>query len=412
MPVRIDKIPPPMDAPRLPQVGTWTLLLVLLLLLGLGSMMLFMPEIEAEDPDRFWWMALGVPAVIWVLSGLLRMVFYFDHLRVMGEWNEARHQDLARHIRWGRRSQQVLAVSLYTALREADAQSGEGQCEALLGGTKALTSQADWLASEEGTRHSRLAIEPGDTPKVLLRRVLEHVLGAVAETLARLPADKPLALLLDSHSRIPQEDVDELWQDVWSASGIRQSVTRIEGHGLAVVDEWLDQRINDQALLLVVAFQLAPDETPGTGEAVAGLLFGNRLTQDSLAPLAYLHRPEPARVPSIEGVGYAIQQALYWGTTEASAVHRLWLAGMDAPRTAAIIRAVDDVALPVKVTQGWHDLDAMLGDPGCAAPWVAVAAAVESLREEPAPQMIVSGDQSVEAWLWSAMLVPASSSGT
>ncbi|WP_256562510.1 MULTISPECIES: hypothetical protein [unclassified Pseudomonas] len=382
---------------------------MLFLLLGLGLMMLFQPDVEAQDPHRFWWTALGVPALIWVVSGLLRMSLYSAYWGVLGEWNEIREQYLAQHIRQGRRSQQVLAVSLHTALRAVNAHSSEDQCEALLGGTKALTSQADWLASEEGARHSRLAIEPHDTPEVLLRRVLGQVLGDIAQMLARLPTDKPLALLVESHSRIPQEDVDQLWQDVWSASGIRQSVTRIEGQGLAVVDEWLDQRINDQALLLVVAFQLAPVETPGTGEAVVGLLFGNRLTQDTLAPLAYLHRPEPARAPSIEGVGYAIQQALYWGTSEASTIGRLWLTGMDAQRTAAISRVVSEAVMPVKVTQGWHDLDAMLGHPGCAAPWVAVAAAVESTRNDMTPQMIVSGDQDVEAWLWSAVIVPASS---
>ena len=47
--------------------------------------------------------------------------------------------------------------------------------------------------------------------------------------------------------------------------------------------EWLDQRIRDQALV-VIAVHMAPRMIEDSVEAAVGLLFGNRLTQTNLDP--------------------------------------------------------------------------------------------------------------------------------
>ena len=76
--------------------------------------------------------------------------------------------------------------------------------------------------------------------------------------LQALPEDKPLALLREMDTSVSEENLNGLRQDVWSESGIRQRVTRLQRRGLAAADDWLDQRIREQTLLLVVAFQVRP----------------------------------------------------------------------------------------------------------------------------------------------------------
>ncbi|MEF9672781.1 hypothetical protein QNM99_12885 [Pseudomonas sp. PCH446] len=94
------------------------------------------------------------------------------------------------------------------------------------------------------------------------------------------------------------------------------------------MDQWLDQRITDQALLLVVALRFAPQQPEGTAEVAVGLLFGNRLTQTTLAPIAYLHRPEQERGPTTEALLYAARQSLDWVPLEAKSIEQVWRGGL------------------------------------------------------------------------------------
>jgi len=90
-------------------------------------------------------------------------------------------------MRRGRRSQQVLAVSLRTALGAA----GEG-C-GLLNGNSALCAQLSW--QERSARHSRLVVDEALSLERRLIDPLAAVLGDLAVVLAKLQADRPLALL-------------------------------------------------------------------------------------------------------------------------------------------------------------------------------------------------------------------------
>ena len=406
MPVELDKMPLQLPEPSAPRLWLWLVFLAALLLLGLGLMLWRESGASTDQPQQPLWIALGLPTVIWAVLCFMRTLMYLGEWSLADGWNDAREADLCQKMSRGRRSQQVLAVSLHTALREPGAPSGDAQRDALHNATKAVRTQPAWLVSEEGIRHSRLMVEPGDTPNTLLRRVLRQVLGDMAKALIKLPKDTPLALLLEMHSSVPAEDFEKLWQETWSESGIVQTVHRIEGAGLATVDGWLDQRIHEQTLLLVVAFQVAPEETENTAEAVVGLLFGNRLTQTTLEPLAYLHRPEQVRSPTADGLLYATRQALDWVPITPASIRHVWLAGIDAKRASAITTTVSEVAMPVSASQGLRDLDSILGNPGCAAPWLAIAVAVDSIRDEAKPHFIFNGDSASEAGLWCSTVMP------
>ncbi|WP_429213701.1 hypothetical protein [Metapseudomonas resinovorans] len=364
------------------------------------------PDALMQSSQRFWWWALGVPALVWFGAFFLRGLLYLSQLSVVEGWNEMREAGLTQMMRRGRRSQQVLAVSLQTALRapEADGQAQRASLLAKDGG--ALRTQVGWRGQER--RHSRLPWLEHETEHQLLRRALSTLLGELAGVLAAFPPERPVALLRETNSELSSEITDRLWQESLAQSGIRQAMALIDGSGLAAIDHWLDQHNQDQTLLLVVAIQVAPPSVEGSAESVVGLLFGNRLTQDVLPPRAYLHRPEQSRELTQEGVLQAVFQALDWALLPAELIGRVWIAGADRTRGPMITSAIEKASLP---TQASHDLHEILGNPGSAAPWVAVAAAVEATASEAAPQFIFSVDSEEDASLWCSVVMPAQAPG-
>lgn len=404
MPIRLDKLPPPALCPQPPRFLLWLSLLLLFCLLGTGGTLLLGDETLPQRPTEFWRAALVFPILSWFVLGFGRALLYVGEHGAAEGWDEAREEDLIRKTRQGRRSQQVLGVSLQTVLQQPGDEAST-QLEALLSGTTALKSQASRM---DGAilRHSCLSCDADENPEALLLSIWAQTLADLAPTLAQLPADQPLALLLDVDSGLPESQWRRVWRQAWRESGIRQLVTPVDGSGLTAMDLWLDRRIRDRALLLVVAVQFAPQQPEGKAEAAVGLLFGNRLTQTTLAPIAFLHRPEQERTPSSDDLFYATRQALDWVPLESTSIERVWRVGINAQRAVDVASVLSKVPMPVNKT-GLCDLDAMLGHPGCASPWLAIATGTQAIARGAGPQFIFSGGAAA-AGLWGTVLMPVS----
>lgn len=80
--------------------------------------------------------------------------------------------------------------------------------------------------------------------------------------------------------------------------------------------------------------------------------------------------------------------------------------GIDPQRHAAIATVLVDVPMPVKQPQGLCNLDALLGHPGKASPWLAIAAAAQTIGRGAGPQFIFSGGGAATAGLWGTVLMP------
>ena len=256
-------------------------------------------------------------------------------------------------------------------------------------------------------RHSALSCDADENPEAILLSIWAQTLADLTPTLAQLPADQPLVLLLDVDTGLPEQQWHRVWQQAWRESGIRQPISPVDGRGLTALDQWLDKRIADRELLLVLAVQFAPQQPEDTAEVAVGLLFGNRLTQATLAPIAYLHRPEQALKPTSEDLLYATRQAHEWVPLESRSIEQVWRAGIDVRGAGAIAEV--SVENPLSGNKpGLRDLDAMLGHPGCASPWLAIAAGAQAIRRGAGSQFIFSGG-AVAAGLWGTVLIPASS---
>ncbi|HEF4762725.1 TPA: hypothetical protein SAN82_005200 [Pseudomonas putida] len=398
MPVRLDKVPALATRSARPRFWLWLGLLLLCLLLGVGGSLLFADEPLHQQPVEFWNWALGIPFLGWCALAFSRLLLHVGEQSAADGWDEAREEDMIRKIRQGRRSQQVLAVNVYTSLQ--DPATGE-VCP-----LKALLSGADPVQAPSS--HSRSYGGSDEDPEAVLLKVLTQGLADLAPTLKQLPDDKPLALLLEVDCKLPPAQWRPAWQQAWRDSGIRQSPVSVEGSGLAAVDHWLDQRINDQALLLVLAVQFAPREPEGAPEVAMSLLLGNRLTQATLAPIAYLHRPEQEREPTDVDLLYATRQALDWVPLQAQAIERIWRVGIDPQRNAAMTTALMGVPMAVQPPQSLCNLDTLLGQSGKTAPWLAIAAAAQSIEHGAGPQFIFSGGGVATTRLWSTVLMPVS----
>lgn len=405
MPVRLDLHPESVPLPAAPRIWLWSGLLGVFLVLGAGALMLFAPPTLRHHPLGFWGLGLGVPLLVWSVLGFTRALIFIGQQRAAQAWNLAREESLNRKTRRGRRSQQVLSTSLYSTYR-APGEQRATQLHALLSKTKALKAEPP-EGGEATARLSRFTNDQDKAHEHILLVTLQEVLRDLGQTLEQVPAQTPLALLLEVDSSVPDHVLSRVWRQVWLASGIRQSTVSVEGHGLAAVDNWLDQRINDQALLMVVALQFAPQMPEATAEVAVGLLFGNRLTQTTLAPIAYLHRPEQARDRSSEQLLYAARQALDWVPLTAPSIKQVWQSGIDREHGAGLITLLHDLAMPVGANQGLIDLDACLGHAGQASPWLAIAGATQTIELGAGPQFIFSGGGSAQTGLWSTALTPA-----
>ncbi|MCD4528055.1 MULTISPECIES: hypothetical protein [Pseudomonas] len=357
-----------------------------------------------QQPERFWGLALGASFLGWCVLCFGRTLFYLGEQALADGWDQAREEDLIQKIRRGRRSLQVFSASLQTALREPGKEP-TAQLDALLGGTLALEVQPARL-SLSALRHNRL---PGDATEDLesaLHRALQQLLADLAPILSRLPDRTPLALLLEIDSGLLEGGWERVWQQAWNESGIRQSPVAFQGSGLDALDRWLDQRFEDRALLLVIALQFAPKQPEGTAEAVVGLLLGNPLTQTTLAPIAFLHRPEQALDSSADAIREAANQALDWARLDPTSIQHAWRIGVDAQHNTAVSQVSTDRVLPMLHTQGLHDLDTLLGCPGKASPWLAIVAATQTLQGGAGPQFIFCATGGVDSKLWSMALTP------
>lgn len=398
MPVELNRIPAPARRPEKPVSRRWLKWLMGLIIVG--SLFSWFSGQLTRSPG-FWLFAIVLPASLWLIAAWARgMIYFLGHIQA-NAWDRSREELILKEVRRGRRALQILQGTFITAHTSIRKRFCVPSSEALVQNKNALRTQNDWKGNS--VRHSRLTVSPDTSPETFLSQIFADLLPELAVSLNQYPDDQRVALLFESDTSLSRERVRDLWHAAWQQSDIRQSPEEIDAHGLAAIDHWLDSRIKENTLLLVIALQVATASPENTGEAVAALLLGNRMTQNVLMPYALMHRPEPGKPQTL---ATNITQALDWKPLLPEDLHHLWQAGLSEDGRQAVSDLNGKPPLRgVAMNSTQYDLDNTLGHTGCVAPWLAIAAAALVVQEMQEDHLVVSGEQGDEM-MWSTVVSP------
>lgn len=382
--------------PDHPKVSRWFAVLAAMLVISVILMRIFGRYI---DTRHFWLIAIGTPVVIWTVSFIIRMWAWSLQDSKGNGFDRRREQWILSETRRARRALQVLNTTFITAHQEDEQRS---VADDMLNNHSIIISQSDWKG-EKSRRLSRITAEPEDTPGLVISRLFSELIADLP--VHQFPENASLVVILDVSSSLSFPAVRNIWQEAWQESGITCALEYTGSNGPGVVNHWLDHRIKDDAMLLIVGLQIDPVVSNNTAEAAVALLLGNRLTQEALEPLALLHRPDAAPTGELrEGMN----MAAYNVPLKENIVKNLWLAGLTGEQRAEVIECQNAHPAQSVEDEAVISLDTSMGHAGAAAPWLAIAAATEIARQTQSPQMIICGDTTQNV-LWSTLITPIAS---
>lgn len=394
----LKKLPECYIRPAPPKPSRWLIALAIMLVGNTILMRIFGRYIHNK---YFWLIALGVPVTLWILVAGGRLVVWMLKDMKANGFDKRREAWILRETRRTRRALQILSVSFITG---HPTESHGNVANEIFSNTSIITAQADWRGTE-GLRMSRIPVTPDDKPLSLITYLFGQLIEQLCMSLTLCSEKTSLAVAFDISSTVSRNDVLRIWEEAWADSEMTFPVEYIDGSGPGMIDNWLDVHFRDNAMLLVIAIQVAPVNADNTAEAAVALLLGNRLMQETLSPLALLHRPDPSPAEELES---GMRMAAYNVPIKDGIVKHLWLSGMNDRQHAEVV--IHQNKPPAQAVEGDAviNLDSTMGHAGAAAPWLAIAAAAEIAQQTQSPQMIICGDTTQDV-LWSTLVTPVTS---
>lgn len=385
MPIRLNTIPDAEPYPAPPARIKWLSALLLMLSVGVAITSLFSSDELAKNGPHFWGLACGVPAFIWSLVASVRWLFFITQYIRADAWNKRREEVILQETRRGRRALQILSFSVQTAL------NGDSVAEtttAFLARQQVLNTYAD-LRGEDTVRRSVIPVLTNKPVTGRLSEIISRLFIDIRPQLFLLPPDFHINVLLEIDAPLSGASVRTIWQDEWQKAGLPEArLFSAPELGLAAVDDWLDNFIQEKAVLLVISVRLEPKTPERTAES-----------STALTPLALLHRPE--RITDTEMMASGIAQALDWMPVQPDAISGIWTAELDREQRAALL----SLNQPFIQEALMYELDAFLGRSGPAAPWLSVAAATLAAIQSQHPQLTLSGVQGGH-YSWATVVSP------
>ncbi|ELL6538027.1 hypothetical protein Q4X31_002694 [Salmonella enterica] len=396
MPVRLNTIPEAESYPEPPARVKWLAALLLLLSAGVALTSFFSGDELAKNGPYFWGLSCGVPAFIWSLAASVRwLVFMTQHIRAEA-WNQRREAVILQETRRERRALQILSLSVQTAL------TGNTVAEtttAFLAREQVLSTHVA-LRGEDAVRRSLISIF---TEQPILQRLPEifyRLFSDIRPRLRQLPDDFHIHVLMEADIPLSMRVMGRTWEKEWQKAGLPEArLFSGSQPGLTAIDDWLDNYVQDRAVLLVISVRLEPKNPELTAESATALLLANRLTQTVLTPLALLHRPE--RIASVESIAAGVEQAMDWVPVQPDVISGTWTAELNREQRAALL----SLNQPFAQEASLYELDAFLGRSGPAAPWLSVSAATLAAIDSRKPQLALSGVQDGND-LWASAVSP------
>ncbi|WP_149330285.1 hypothetical protein [Citrobacter braakii] len=389
----LKNLPPKGDRPSALVKARW---IIALIVLSVSGMIICYLAGVAPGGLAFWIISFGGAFLFWIAALTCRLLILLLQHIAANSWDEQRERWILKETRKSRRALQILSVMSITGHPDADDVSPS--LNALMANPAILDTKRDRYGNEN-VRHSRLPDDDTDIA-ALIYRIFFRLLQLPG--LQQLPANNPVSVLLNCTTSLPESQVRELWMEAWKECEYPHPVSFECGEGLAFVEHWLDTRIQDRNVLLVVSLQVAPEVTTDSGEAASALLLGNRLTQHILSPLALLHRPDSSLPDELE-VGIA--QASANVPLDKEEVAHLWLAGLKGELYQAALKSTAFFPVEHLGTSDVIHQDNAVGYAGSASSWLALASAAQVAIRTRAPQMVIAASPTEEV-LWSTLITP------
>jgi len=318
-----------------------------------GGVLLLWPHGRPTQGLQFWALLVGLPLVTCVLAYGIRLDRWEREQTIAEEAEREQERITLLWRRWCRRRVQVttaLAVlpipTPTTQLSDADADLpvNTGRAKAFL-----------WMQ--------------GKTEALRRQELLDHIASGLQATLADRQA-MSIKLLLD--------DASLAFATAWEEAARTTFGTIAPNCNFIVVVEravgcaqWLAQQVDldDAAPHLVIAIQIWPNgqKEHSFSESAAALLIDPAATQAS-----YIFRPMIVAIDTLEG---DLAQLVDMQLQPETATH-VWFTRCDDESVAITSALAPDPKIPVIERQ----LDSVLGNPGPASSWIALATALEAAQ--------------------------------
>ncbi|KVN45996.1 hypothetical protein [Burkholderia ubonensis] len=400
MALDFSKLPPEKPVPdKPPSRFLWTVVFLVLTLLGVFAVLLLWPAGESTRTPWFWISVTLYPTgfAAFVVS---RPYSMYEGRRLNAQaWNAACKQ--CAELAFARESVPVLILGATIRVTGRDV---ENEVDEIVDGALVLDAKAsDHEENQTTTARWFQPIEAGlaaDDPErqaIVLEWLYDRLLADLSESIAALPVELPLRVLLDISGYAGEADAVELWRTKWKSRKLRAAdASRAPiALDLMTIDAWLDDEngpLSRRALLFVsVTLSNVIDEPPldGMSEAGVGLLItsGAVASRFELQAIAALHRPLKSADGNLE---HALTYALRWGGVDLGDVGALWISGFDGDSVGPLHASLSHVDQDRKRDDAIPEfnLDRTAGHAGPSSGWLAAACASHQTQQSSTPQLI------------------------
>ncbi|MCG5076156.1 hypothetical protein [Paraburkholderia tagetis] len=389
------------DTNKPPSRFVWTVVFLVLVLVGIFSVLMLWPKSKSTHTFDFWCTLVLFPVGIPALIVLLRYQHHAARELDVQMSNRATRQYNDRVFSAASEPISVLGVShRFSAMPDENAITSiqSGALRLTVQELFACDSEPDkvrWLEVPDVKLHAGTHEDDQKRHIEVTRWLFKELLAELAGAINALPMQAGLDVHLLVSGMLTGEQNEALWRECWDSFGFHIAYAFAVGTDrcdLQMVDGWLDQVASgrQREVKLVVAIQLhslLADSPPrGTAEAGVGLLLipYALARQHGMARMTNLYRP--VRGPFNLSNG-ALMHALKWASSTAKAISGGWQTGLDQTHAGALRKSAVLAGLEILPV----DLDSRVGHAGIAAPWLAVACAANSLSTAAPLQIVFAG---------------------
>lgn len=366
MPVYLDEVPA--DAEKIVRPLTLRWVICLFILLIAGTTLTLWKWTDERSGFVFWFTALGLPFCLWGMLFNFRRVGYRIEQKGGAGFNYECDLIESDEISRGRRFAWILDAFVQT-------QAGRGVGTLLVAIEQGMPVM-DTVKPRVGNiavRHSRLA--EFDTNPAALEEALTKAAIRVKNVLEQLPETLECWVMFECDAGLSEQEEAALLQLVMLKS--ERSLRRLSVNGPACVDYWLDCYWEKPSVLIVLTVSLRSTPEENDAEAITSIVLCNRKSH-RFPDAVRLHRPQKSRN---ETLTHNMMHALRWAEIKPEGIKRIWMTGEGVTSLSGLNQACEDNKTTLSLTDDIKNIDEVLGFPGNASFWIAVALAGEVVQE-------------------------------